>query len=122
MPLLIVNVINETAREGRWWRGGRGDLVKTADETGRERRMSHGHRHLQLLCDFPGRPRLNLVISQVLLLWIEPPVNGSFESKFFRKAFEERPHLVAGLFLVGDTWTHIINTLSGSRLETSICR
>lgn len=93
--------------------------------------MSHGHRHLQLLCDFPGRPRLNLVISQVLLLWIEPPVNdrrARFESKFgkkkknHREAFEEIPDLVARLFLGGDTWTHIINTLSGSRLGTSICR
>lgn len=50
--------------------------------------MSHGHRHLQLLCDFPGRPRLNLVISQVLLLWTESPFNGRharFESKMLKK-------------------------------------
>lgn len=46
-----------------------GDLVKTADETGSERRMSHGHHHLQLLCDFPECPQLNLVSSQV---WIKP--------------------------------------------------
>lgn len=32
MPLLIVNVINETRKVGRGW--GWGDLVKTADETG----------------------------------------------------------------------------------------
>lgn len=53
----------------RWrGKGGGGDLVKTADETGSERRMSHGHHHLQLLCDFPERPQLNLVSSQVLLV------------------------------------------------------
>lgn len=39
-----------------------------------------------------------------------------------KKAFEEMPDLVAQLFLGGNTWTHIINTLSGSRLGTSICR
>lgn len=67
MALLIVNVINEMAGVGDGEKK-RTDLVKTADETGSERRMSHGHHHLQLLCDFPERPRLNLVSSQVLLV------------------------------------------------------
>lgn len=66
MALLIVNVINVI--EGWGGENKRTDLVKTADEPGSERRMSHGHHHLQLLCDFPECPRLNLLSSQVLLV------------------------------------------------------
>lgn len=119
MALLIVNVINKMeGRRGRKKEDGFSkDCGWNRQRETDESRSSPSAAALWFSRTSPTEPGEQSSVARGSSHCLLTAMLTSLSKKLFeRKAFEESPHLVALLFLGSNTWIHIINTLSGSRL------